>query len=514
MVLTLFNYFKLMKTLFSLFIFSFCFMSLFAQGVTLDPAGDIFLDGTHGEVRFRTSDGMTTNGTLTFVDNFLFKGLIMETREANPIQFQTNNANRMIINSDGDVGIGTLSPETKLHIEDGDITVTGGNVDIKAAAPSLQFFNADGSLSYGSIASGFGNLLIKNNFTGANGDLRLETENGSFRLEDDGKVGIGLAEVETPLGDIHLRQTSNTWEDGSGMFFEDVFQKEGHNWQILNTGLHFSFIDRIDGDVCRRAYIEDDTGMYVVVEDICGNLRRNSKNAWGLQNALAKVQQLQPIYHQPAAGKRNTASKLGFNAQEVEQVIPELVHYGENGELGLAYDEFAVLAIQAIQEQQQQIDQKDQRVVDLEKENAELLVQFERLVMQFENLEARMNQQILAIENNLQSCCFQHHSKDFQLENKGSSFNNFQTDKAQLQQNFPNPFHQQTEIQYYLPETVQKAQIHIMDLTGKTLKTFELSQKGIGKVHLNGGQFTVGSYAYSLVIDGKVVDTKQMILTK
>lgn len=48
----------------------------------------------------------------------------------------------------------------------------------------------------------------------------------------------------------------------------------------------------------------------------------------------------------------------------------------------------------------------------------------------------------------------------------------------------------------------------------KLLKTFDLHQKGIGKVQVTGRQLAAGAYVYTLIVDGKTIDTKQMILTQ
>jgi hypothetical protein len=88
-----------------------------------------------------------------------------------------------------------------------------------------------------------------------------------------------------------------------------------------------------------------------------------------------------------------------------------------------------------------------------------------------------------------------------------------QTNEAKLYQNTPNPFSTQTTIRYEIPEIIQSAQLHICNMTGTLLKTISLNQKGEGNVTINANEFSAGMYLYSLVCDGKIVDTKQMLLT-
>lgn len=83
-----------------------------------------------------------------------------------------------------------------------------------------------------------------------------------------------------------------------------------------------------------------------------------------------------------------------------------------------------------------------------------------------------------------------------------------------LKQNNPNPFTENTVIEYALPETVQSANLYIYDMNGKQIEQIVLTERGESSVTVNGGQLAAGMYLYSLIADGKVIDTKRMILTK
>ena len=51
-------------------------------------------------------------------------------------------------------------------------------------------------------------------------------------------------------------------------------------------------------------------------------------------------------------------------------------------------------------------------------------------------------------------------------------------------------------------------------MQGTLLKTVNLSNTGKGSIIINGGELNAGMYMYSLVANGKEIDTKRMILTK
>jgi len=85
---------------------------------------------------------------------------------------------------------------------------------------------------------------------------------------------------------------------------------------------------------------------------------------------------------------------------------------------------------------------------------------------------------------------------------------------AFLSQNNPNPFDQATSISCYLPEGSSNGQIMIFSSTGVLVKDFTLSSQGMNQVTIDAGSLKSGIYTYSLIINGKVFDTKKMTVTK
>lgn len=69
----------------------------------------------------------------------------------------------------------------------------------------------------------------------------------------------------------------------------------------------------------------------------------------------------------------------GFLAQEVQKIFPEFVSEKEGGYLGIAYSNFGVIAIKAIQEQQQEIDELKKQIELQQKQYEKLKKEIELL---------------------------------------------------------------------------------------------------------------------------------------
>ena len=67
-------------------------------------------------------------------------------------------------------------------------------------------------------------------------------------------------------------------------------------------------------------------------------------------------------------GKESEKQKIGLIAQEVDEVIEEVVHYGddENETLGINYSDLIPVLIKGMQEQQDIIQEQTERINQLE----------------------------------------------------------------------------------------------------------------------------------------------------
>ena len=207
-------------------------------------------------------------------------------------------------------------------------------------------------------------------------------------------------------------------------------------------------------------------------------------------------------------GIKNKESILysGFIAQDVEAVANKIgydfsgIHKPQNDKdpYGLSYSDFVVPLVKAVQELSALNDDKDAKIDTLQKQN-------ETLQKEFEDLRTL----VLSIQQQQQSC-----SPCSATINQSSNQSAVVlTNVNVLAQNIPNPFSHTTSIGYSLNQKFSSAQIVITDKSGRTIKAINVASNK-GNVAVDASTLASGAYQYSLIVDGRLIDTKQMVLAK
>ncbi|MBL7911207.1 MAG: tail fiber domain-containing protein [Bacteroidia bacterium] len=223
-----------------------------------------------------------------------------------------------------------------------------------------------------------------------------------------------------------------------------------------------------------------------------------------LSNMLDKIKMLKPSTYTFKKDKEFADMKLpegkqmGLIAQELEKVFPELVSEmpalvktkGKDGDVattpnykGVKYVNLIPVLVAGIQEQQQQIEKQSESIINQQKQIEELKTLLQSLA---NNTEGTKN----------------NHSTAINLSDKNAIV---------LNQNVPNPFAESTVITYNVPTDFNKAQIIFITNDGKVIKSIDISVKGEGRLNVFANDLSSGMYSYSLIVDGKTIDTKKMI---
>ena len=182
------------------------------------------------------------------------------------------------------------------------------------------------------------------------------------------------------------------------------------------------------------------------------------------------------------------AEKLGYDFSGVDK--PQM----KDGMYGLRYDNFVVPLVKSVQE--------------LSAMNDELKSEVETLQFQ-KNIQEKINADLQKQIDELKSA-MGYQQPGSSNQQRAAAGNDQKA--AMLFQNIPNPASGTTVINYTLPQKFASARIILTDNTGKTINQYALANSGQLAIKIN--TLAAGIYNYSLVVDGLIYDTKQMVVGK
>jgi DNA-directed RNA polymerase subunit L len=286
-------------------------------------------------------------------------------------------------------GIGTTTPAVKLHVKSNAATFRLEGTD----HTYMELFPQGSTTRYGYI--GFPNasstqLTFMNQF--ATGPIVFGT-NGSNKmfLSSDGKLSIGTSTPASTLtvgaadgsvaGEITLNPTETTNEGGQ-IAIKRSLSGGTVDWTIDHYGTTsanarfriFSGTTETNGiNILENGNVGIGTNAPTVRLQVNGDIIANSiggssdfrfkTNIRPVTNALDKIKALRGVYfnwNQNDYPDRQFGSniELGFIAQEVEKIIPEIVTKDKTKDefRSIKYDKLVALLVEAIKEQQKQID--------------------------------------------------------------------------------------------------------------------------------------------------------------
>jgi hypothetical protein len=296
------------------------------------------------------------------------------------IVMRTAGAERFRINADGKIGLGTSSPSTAIHIQNGN--TTGSTDPSTNSLPSIYLYNTNStSTSANSIlairtnGSGGGNPYLSFDINGIRG-YSMGIDNGDsdkFKLipnwnfsslnspiitfDTDNRVGIGTA---SPLTRLHLQSSASTTfyvesttADNNGMviFNANTDQNWGPNYH------EFLMFQKQGNTIGQVVAASNGSGVtYNTSSDY--RLKKDLRNFSGL-DLVNKIKTYD------FAWKTNSSRMYGVMAHELQEILPYAVvgtkdSVDASGKIipqGVDYGLLTPILIKAIQEQENKIKQ-------------------------------------------------------------------------------------------------------------------------------------------------------------
>lgn len=311
------------------------------------------------------------------------------------LRFFTNSTERLRIDGNGNVGIGTLSPAAPLHLRNN----SSGSCELRLTDTNVA--NADwGILAQTNSTTKLFRIIDRNTGSGAFADRLV--------IDSSGRIGIGTGQTTTASAlTVYATDTVNAFTCGvsnvnsltigrggadyAGIGYNLQYGSSTNTWTYRGTDqasllrwhnggfqfwgssvvgsagavatlTKFVTIDNsgnvgmgVDPDTTYRLRVQ---GKIFASDDIVAfSDARQKRDIAPITDALHKVRSLVGVLYTDSADQRKT----GLLAQDVQAVLPEAVTTDEHGNLALAYGNLAGVLVQAIKELAIKVEELEKR---------------------------------------------------------------------------------------------------------------------------------------------------------
>jgi hypothetical protein len=325
----------------------------------ISPSNKVDIIKSNGNCVLSLNTGSTANVSSIFLGNGGIRKWILSSRgsyDAPNDRFAIQNADgddKLTITQGGKVGIGTTTPSGLLSIQGGTNTTPTLAVENTLTPSSFQWAADENegisifsgrSVSQGSYAT----ILLSN------------------QTADVTSTTLGNLVWAQPLSG-----KSNTVNPGIKAYINVTTTGTGGN--IGGYGADMIFYTRADNDanisermrICSNGDIKTN-GACVATTNCSSSDRRFKTSITPISSALAKIESLSGVYYnwnREAFPDRNfsDSKQIGLIAQDVEKIIPEVVHTDSDGYKSLSYDKLTAVLIEAVKEQQEIIKKQQEQ---------------------------------------------------------------------------------------------------------------------------------------------------------
>jgi cytoskeletal protein CcmA (bactofilin family) len=292
------------------------------EGITIFTGSSV---GDYGSIFFGDATGTPKQGQIRYEQN------------NEVMSFYTNASEKMQIDLNGHVGIGTSSPLTTLTIAE-----TAGNT----------------ALTFQQTNNGTTNWLIGAQYTASNTfEITPSTAVGgstfstpALAINSSGNVLVNTTAVHDGAAEMLQVTTSGGAGAGYGINIKEAAAGGG-------TMLRFNTAGSIVGQI----YTSGSATTYATSSDA------RLKDVTGEARGLEVISALNPVSYN---WKIDGQADEGLIAQEVEEIVPNAIHISQadddsNGMYSMDYSKLVVHLVKAIQEQQALIEAQATTITDL-----------------------------------------------------------------------------------------------------------------------------------------------------
>jgi len=311
--------------------------------------GQVSIVGASDEAAITFYNNSTFHGLVNFNDSFGYLGTASNT----PLFFTTNNAERMRIDSSGNVGIGTASPLCRLDV----VSPSGTFQRVRSAdgtGTATLYQNSDtGTTTGDGLYIGMGNDEIGYLYHYENQPLVFGTNNTErMRINSTGQLLVNATTDAAGAG-ARLHITGNTSQTACSV---RIGTDGTPGWYFANAA----------GTKVGDIVINSGGTAYNTTSDY-----RLKENVAPMTGALARVSALKPVTYK---WKADGSAGEGFIAHELQEVCPLAVTgekdaVNEDGSIksqGIDTSSLVATLTAAIQEQQALITDLTTRLTALE----------------------------------------------------------------------------------------------------------------------------------------------------
>ena len=320
-------------------------------------------------------------GNITAGPSSVLNGRIAMDRGSNMMFYTNGTTEQMKITSIGRVGIGSTTPSLLLHLNStaaaepansGTAATGTSRISVGDSPVVLDIGIADDAYYGAWLQTHFSNNLATNaplllNPNGGtvgigttspdaasqltvNGSTRIQGTNGAILMQDQGSTATYRMEVSGLNWKLFYGANANPTMYVSG-WNTFLGANSGFGGDRLTVGS--------SGDGSRAV-----ANTWAVFSDI-----RYKENIHPLENSLEKILRIRGVSYD---WKKSGIGTIGFVAQELEEIIPEMVYTNDEGYKSVDYSRITPLLVESIKEQQATINSLLQQLQELQNEVEEL----------------------------------------------------------------------------------------------------------------------------------------------